>query len=159
MERVGHNQFRRFDRFALQSEFADSRCHQRRGEPFPQARNRIECARRELPQQGRSFAEPPPFRKHLFRPPPDARAFVFLLDQARQRGFVLLTQRIENSCSLTRVSGLRFLCRLDQPVGHAAHRGNHGDATGFVRGLRDNLCRPGDARCVADGRAPEFHHL
>ena len=91
MERVGHDQFGRFDRFALQSEFADGCGHQRRGEPFSQARDCVQGARRKFAQKCRSFAKPPPLGEYLFHPLPDARSFVFLLDQACQSGFVLLT--------------------------------------------------------------------
>src|SRR6266550_2777324 len=72
---------------------------------------------------------------------------------------MLLPQRIDDRGSLTGISGLRFFGRLDQSVGHAAHRRNHRDAAVLFRRLRNDFDRARDTGGVAHRRTSEFHHL
>src|SRR6266566_7289914 len=116
MKRVGHDQVRRFNRFAWEPELSHCCRDQRRGKPFAQARNRVEGAWREFPKKCCSFAEPSPFREYFFHATPDPHAVLLALDQAGQGSLVLLPQRIDNRDRLSGTSCLRPLCSLDQPV-------------------------------------------
>ena len=93
MKRVGHNQLAGFDRFTGGACPFNSRRHQRCGKPFSEARNRVERARCQFAQEGRSFTKPAALRENFLQFLADRLAFFLVLNQAAEGSFVLFTKR------------------------------------------------------------------
>ncbi len=161
VERVGDNQFRGIHRLAGNFQLLHGRSYQRCGKPLPEAGDGVQCAWRELPQQCGTIAQPSPFGESFVQDAPDGRAVLFLVlkQQSCQRGFVLRIQGTENGGGDHRISRLRGSRRFDQPVGHAAHGGNHHDTGVFLGGAGHNLRGARDARCIAHRSPAKFHNL
>ena len=112
-------------RDAGHAELVQRRGEQGRGEALAYAGYGVECARSELSEESGALQEPFQFGEHVGEVFIDFSSSAGIANQ-RVEGFAVLVSKL---CDELRrelsFTGFRAMSSIDQPVGYAAHGGDH----------------------------------
>ena len=125
--RIGDNQFGGFDGFAAHAEFLEGARHHGRGEPFAEARDGVQSARRQFAQQRGAFAEPFTLAKISSMRPRACSRRSFEEISAASAASCCLRNASKIAAAGSRSPASELLGSFNQTVRDAAHRGYDGD--------------------------------